>query len=362
MFLGPSFFARLPLFSGISVSAPARHERPSARRARPNAAAEAARARIKEARRLLEASPARSTDAVTLAVEGGSGVHLLRLRKEEFLREGGETVAVSSLGETLRVSVVRPNYVNTSVRVTGAGGRELRPLLVQYPIERNGALSEVAYYASAHPAASSDATARAGGEYVRTMLDEAAARLAGKGKTISPDVVDVAERLCFVEHADHKRFMTEDRGALFSEIQTLYALNAGDTYRYSVSSAGAGGMVQMIPSTYDMVRRLHPSAGLKEDFVEGMRDHSNALEAMLLYMQGTWDDLLRSEDVVAALSTGTATQAELLAAGYNSNPARLPRYLRAGGDAWRQLIPSETQMYLRIYASVESLVGFEDRS
>jgi hypothetical protein len=139
-------------------------------------------------------------------------------------------------------------------------------------------------------------------------------------------------------------------------------LNAGDTYRYSVSSAGAGGMVQMIPPTYEGIREQHPKAALKTDFVEGMRDHANATQAMLLYMQDTWDYLRRQEEVSAALEGGLATQAELLAAGYNSNPMRLPKYLARGGAAWRTLIPEETKMYLRIYAAVETNVDFDGRS
>src|SRR3712207_4754462 len=104
------------------------------------------------------------------------------------------------------------------------------------------------------------------------------------------------------------------------------------------------GMLRMIPPTYQMVSRLHPSVGLNPDFVLGMRNHGNALEAMLLYMQDTWNDLALREEVLEALRTNTATQPELVAAGYNSNPARLPLYLRRGGPGWRTLIPRETQM------------------
>jgi hypothetical protein len=233
---------------------------------------------------------------------------------------------------------------------------------VQYPLERNGSLSEVGYYSSAHPALSSPELVSGGRAYVRRMLNEAAARLAGHGKVISPEIIDAAERLCVVEHTDHKRFKTEDQASLYNEIFTLYALNAGDTYRFSVSSAGAGGMVQMIPPTYKAIRQMYPSVKLNPDFVSGMRDHSNALEAMLLYMQGTWDDLLEHEEVRHALRQNIATQTELLAAGYNSNPTRLHLYLERGGANWRTLIPVETQMYLRIYASVDSLVDFEKRS
>jgi hypothetical protein len=110
------------------------------------------------------------------------------------------------------------------------------------------------------------------------------------------------------------------------------------------------------------VREQHPAANLREDFVEGMRDHSNALEAMLLYMQDTWDYLRKQDEVTAALASGQATQPELLAAGYNSNPRRLPKYLSKGGDGWRALIPEETKMYLRIYSSVEQSVDFKNRS
>jgi hypothetical protein len=117
----------------------------------------------------------------------------------------------------------------------------------------------------------------------------------------------------------------------------------------------------MIPSTYQMIRNLHPQAELNPDFVTGMRDHANALEAMLLYMQGTWNDLLKREQIRNALDAKLATKAELLAAGYNSNPARLAGYIERGGAGWRSLIPSETQMYLQIYAAVDSLVPMNAR-
>ncbi|HYO63847.1 MAG TPA: hypothetical protein VER08_09470 [Pyrinomonadaceae bacterium] len=316
------------------------------------------RARITKARRLLEQHPESSSTSVTLAVEDerDSKIHLLNLPKENFLERDAEVELATTLGEPVRLKIVRPNYVNTAVEVTSADGRELTPLVVEYPIERNGRVEETAYYTSVHPAVQSDALSADGRAYIRNMLDAAAARLASHGKKISPEIVNIAERLCVVEHADHKRFKTEDRAALFNEISTLYAVNADDTYRYSVSTAGAGGMVQMIPPTYHAMRERYPEVKLRPDFVEGMRDHSNALQVMLLYMQDTWRDLAREEEIKAALDSKLATQAELLAAGYNSNPLKLGRYLERGGSNWRTLIPQETQMYLRIYAAVDELV------
>ena len=107
---------------------------------------------------------------------------------------------------------------------------------------------------------------------------------------------------------------------------------------------------------------MHPGVGLNPDFVVGMRNHGNALEAMLLYMQDTWSGLALNEEVLDALTNRTATRSELMAAGYNSNPARLPLYLRRGGGGWRSLIPRETQMYLQIYQAMEFTTPIKARA
>ena len=329
----------------------------SAARAADEEVGRKVRARIGRAKRLLEQQPAPAPDTVTLAAEDvdSAQVHVFTLPKATLLQQGAQDEVVSADGERLRVTVVRPNYVNTAVRVADAAGHELVPLAVKYPRTEGKAIKEIAYYTSAHPTLASPALTSDGKLYVRRMLDAAAERLRAEGARIDPSIVDVAAHLCIVEHADHKRFMQEDRAALFSEIETLYALNAGDTYRYSVSTAGAGGMIQMIPQTYAAIRAQHPEVSLEADFVTGMQDHANALQAMLLYIQDTWDNLSQRDQIKQALDTHLATQAELLAAGYNSNPMRLADYLARGGTEWRTLIPAETQMYLQIYASVDQL-------
>jgi hypothetical protein len=329
------------------------------------------RARLAEAQRLLKSRPAMTTmnpaaslSVVTLSVldEKSSQIHLLVIPKETFLSKGAEMNLTTSLGANVQLRIIRANGVNTAVTVFDSAGRSLVPLVVEYPIERGGALLETAYYTSAHPALLSSEVVKAGQSYVHTMLDLAAKRLKDKGVPIPSNLVDIAERLCVVEHTDHTRFRNENRQALFEEIFSLYALNELDTYKHSVSFAGAGGMVQMIAPTYQMLRRLHPGIGLNPDFVYGMRNHGNALEAMLLYVLDTWQLLASNSDVTAALSSGIATQPELMAAGYNSNPAKLGQYIRRGGSAWRTLIPRETQMYLQIYQSLNSLIPMKPRS
>jgi hypothetical protein len=321
------------------------------------------RLRINEAERLMKARPlptslTPSVEYVTLAalLPETSTIHLIRIAKQTFLTKGAEVSGTSSLGLPVQVRILRANGVNTAVTVFDNKNRSLLPLVAEFPIERRGVFREMAYYTSAHPALLSADLTKSGQTYVNSMMDLAAKRLRERGNPIAPNLVEIGKRLCVVEHVDHDRYRNESRIALFEEIYTLYALNELDTYRYSVSSAGAGGMVQMIPWTYALMRQRHPGVGLNPDFVAGMRNHGNALEAMLLYMQDTWNDLAANEDVQSALTAKQATVTELVAAGYNSNAAKIPGYIRRAGAGWRTLIPRETQIYLQIYQSLDSLM------
>jgi len=320
--------------------------------------------KLDEARELLKSHANAGGSFVVLAVldRETSKVDLVTVAKDLFLTKGAKLYTTSQEGRAVNVTIVRANGVNTAVRVNDAAtGKELTPLTVAYPIVKGGSLTEVAYYNSAHPGVLVSDVAMAGQTYISTMLDKAANELAATGVQVAPDIVDIAEHLCVVEHTDHKRFISESHSDLLPEIVSLYALNQGNTFRYSVSTAGAGGMIQMIPRTYDSVRQQHPGVPLQTDFVAGMRDHANALKAMLLYMNDTWSNLAASSEVQEAMGNGIATKPELLAAGYNSNPARLPIYLKNGGANWKTLIPAETQMYLNIYGEVDRNIAFPNR-
>jgi hypothetical protein len=329
----------------------------------------AIQARISEAQRMLKTRPKPTALAVgqiefvTIAAldRETARTHFITISKQTFLTKGAELSTITSEGTNVNVRIVRANGVNTALAIFTPDGKSLAPLTIEYPIERGGKFLETAYYTSAHPALLSNDLSRSGQSYVRNMLDLAAKRLRDKGITISPQLIDVAERLCVVEHVDHQRFRDENRLALYDEIYSLFALNELDTYRFSVSSAGAGGMVQMIPWAYNLERTRYPGVGLIPDFVTGMRNHGNALQAMLLYMHDTWNELTANDEVKYALESKIATPSELLAAGYNSNAAKLPGYLKRGGDGWRTLIPRETQMYLQIYKSFEGLVPMQSR-
>jgi len=281
--------------------------------------------------------------------------------KDQFLASGIGTVVMTEAGKQIISKTVRGNGVNTPISVTDMNGKEHLALVVQYPRENRGVMQEMAYYVSTHPGLITPEVVNAGRFYVRNTIDIARDQLKKKGYGIEPKVADIAEHLAIVEHVDITRFRTEFQPNIYNDVYTLYALNEGQTYRYSVSSAGAGGMVQMIPSTYRMVRSRFPNANLMPDFVEGMRNHVNATQAMLLYMQMTWNDLKASPTIANALATGMAKQEYLMAAGYNSNPSRLPGFIDRAGSNWASLIPRETKNYLQVWDSLERAVYIAPR-
>jgi hypothetical protein len=329
------------------------------------------RGKIEEARRLMSTRPmptastssSPATDVVRLAFFdwNSSRVDFVMLTKSNFLSQYADIPAYSTNGRQFTVRIQRPNYVNTAVSIFDTNNQAQTPLIVQYPIEKFGAFREMAYYISAHPGLVTPEVINAGKIYIRNTLEVGREKLRQKGIYISPQLADIAERLAVVEHVDHQRFWTESHLNLYNEVFALYALNEGNTYNYSVSTAGAGGMIQMIPWTYNMVRMRYPNVGLIPDFVTGMRNHINAAQVMLLYMQMTWNELTTSETVLNALADGTATPADLMAAGYNSNPAKLPGYIKRGGANWRNLIPRETKIYLQIYSSLERTIPMAPR-
>jgi len=330
------------------------------------------KSKIAEAKRQMQARPIPTaltdnfliTNVIRIAFHDykTGQIDYIVMTKDSFLAKGAEIAATTSNGKFVTVKNVRANGVNTPVMIIDAENKAHLPLLVQYPVERNGSLYEMAFYISTHPGIATPEVVNAGRIYVRNIIDTARKNLQKKGIYVSPQISDMAERLSIVEHVDHQRFNNEYHLNIYNDIFALYALNEGQTYRYSVSSAGAGGMVQMIPATYNMIRSRYYSVGLMPDFVEGMRNHTNAAQAMLLYMQMTWSELTSSETVNNALAEGIATPAELMSAGYNSNPSKLAGYIRRGGENWKSLIPRETKIYLQINASMDRFVPYIPRT
>jgi len=142
--------------------------------------------RISEARRLLSSRQTSGTsrDLVTVAAfdPATSQITIFSLPKTEFLVKDADLSVNTQAGGTVRVHVVRANGVNTAVTAADVStGRQLVPLLVQFPIVKAGAVSENSLLHFGAPGPGFTAVTEAGKTYVRRMLDAAAGRLAEDG-------------------------------------------------------------------------------------------------------------------------------------------------------------------------------------
>lgn len=269
---------------------------------------------------------------------------------KQALRTRGAAIEIMLNDATATLMVDEPNGVNTKLSVKSE--KNWMPFTLAYPIDQGGL--RIAYYTPAHYQLRTPELVADGQAYINNHIVNGTAELIKAGYQVSPVAQEMAGKLSVVEHVDHARFVNEPPTRLFEEIYTLYALNRGETYRYSISVAGAGGMIQMIPSTYKMVRQRYPNANLGESFTASMADHAQAMKAMLLYIEMTYQYFQNNSIVAQAMDTTLARVNDLMAAGYNSNPARIPGYIDRGHTAWTRLLPRETNIYLSILHTLEN--------
>jgi hypothetical protein len=169
----------------------------------------------------------------------------------------------------------------------------------------------------------------------------------------SDQLQDVVFVLSIIEHMDPERFKSctrEQEDALIREVLTVVGANAENAYAYSKSPAGARGLFQFMPATYERIRRKYPAAALYRDFVRGSTDHVNAAKASLLLFDSDLADLsrkllLNARDDMEAIG-------RLLAASYNCGPNRVQKSARECSDAWTCRLPAETRTYLQKFDRV----------
>lgn len=141
--------------------------------------------------------------------------------------------------------------------------------------------------------------------------------LSGKNvtETISPDLV---KALIVVEHTNTSA-LRSNAGAAIGQIFATVALNPGEAYNYSGSSAGALGLAQFIPSTYNRLAK-RTELGLKPDFEAGMRDHQNAIKASFAYLDAVLGELPAT---AKDLKADDPRLFEYLAAAYNGGSSKV---------------------------------------
>lgn len=182
-----------------------------------------------------------------------------------------------------------------------------------------------------------------GENYLSGIISEAAKQISnlpsasGDGKKVTEVITpSLIKALIYAEHMNAGDILnSSDPKAVINRLNTLFAINEGDTYRYSVSSAGARGLAQFMPKTYKGLAQRHWEANLTQDFIEGMSDHTNAVKAMYLLL----------DDYGAAVKTrakDAAVSGQLFdygAASYNGGVARVAGAVKLFGQQWN--LPAE---------------------
>lgn len=188
----------------------------------------------------------------------------------------------------------------------------------------------------------------AGSDYLSFLIQDAYDELREKGirSRAYPDklVVDVIDpylvkSIAVIEHSDHASLLAEDNPErTVGRFLMKLAANEESAFDAAISSAGAAGLVQFIPSTYALMVKKRPDLGLIPDFREGMANHRNAVKAQVAYLDM---DLAGMATVRELYVTDKAKAAEYLAASYNGGSTRVKRAYTVFGDEWSKSFKAE---------------------
>lgn len=182
-----------------------------------------------------------------------------------------------------------------------------------------------------------------GSDYLSFLIQDAYDELRAKGiksraypDKLLADVVDpyLVKSIAVIEHSDtYSLTKQDDQDRAIGRFLVKLATNEEETFHTSVSTAGAQGLVQFIPSTYALMVRTRPDLGLIKDFHAGMADHKNAVKAQVAYIDS---DLASMATVKQLYIIDKAKAAEYLAASYNGGSTRVIRAYTAFGDDWQK--------------------------
>jgi hypothetical protein len=191
-------------------------------------------------------------------------------------------------------------------------------------------------------------------ESARADLVEKNVRLRGfDGLSDEFAPVEISLVLSIIEHIDPLRFKNCAPGgetALVHEVLTVIGANTADAYAYSRSPAGARGLFQFIPRTYDKILRKYSEAGLNSNFVSGCSNHLNAAKASLLLFDSDLNDL--PDDYLHAMTGDVQAVGRYLAAAYNCGSERVKKSLTGCTNGWTCHLPEETKIYLQKFDKV----------
>jgi hypothetical protein len=307
--------------------------------------------RVRVGRRKYRTEPVFGVVARQMAiaiVDSKKKIHVIRGIKRD------KGLEVLSPGYELQIR--RDNGFNSDIQVvTPAGGRVLA---VKYPVmnDRNRFGAEVpvieAVYTPFSPEIMTPEVIKEGIEVQDDLIDKAYKKLkerqvysaAFPGRRIT-DVIpkDMLTVLLLNEHIDPGEFHSAAAAPLLvKKVLTIIGANKEKAYAYTISPAGAFGLVQMIPSTYRLLLNRYPAAGIDPSFASGMTDAVNAVMAQVLLCDADWKTIREVEDVPAEKI------GPYLAAAYNGGVGRVLSILRHDKNDWMEDPESGSRPTIRV--------------
>jgi hypothetical protein len=240
------------------------------------------------------------------------------------------------------ISVRRENGINTDFACISPPGGKV--LAIKYPVSNEGNRfgpgdTEIeAVYTPYSGEIKTEEVIRRGMEVQDEFIKRAYTHLADRGimsrafpgrRVVDVIPADVLRVLLMNEHIDPGEFKSEGlTRSLVERVLIVIGTNRDKAYAYSVSSAGARGLVQMIPSTYSLIASRYPAAGLKSSFTQGMADPINAVVAQILLCDSDWQTI-KTRSHISAERIGP-----YLAAAYNGGVGRVLSILAHNETDW----------------------------
>jgi len=261
------------------------------------------------------------------------------------------------------LSMRRENGLNSDIAcIDPAGGKVVA---VKYPISnennRFGPGDSViqAVYTPYSAEIKTEEVVQKGLDVQNGFIEKAYARLKDRGvqSRAFPGrrIVDIMPKeilrvLLLNEHIDPGEFKSAGATRFLAErVLTVLGTNREKAYAYSISPAGARGLVQMIPSTYSLLSR-YPTAGLKSDFHATMGDPISAVMAQILLCDSDWQSIRERSDMPAD------RVGPYLAAAYNGGVGRVLSVLSHDQTNWMEDPDSNSRPTMTVSRTVRTRV------